>query len=191
MYFRYYNSKTYANDISIIIPDFAFEFNDYVRPACLPADDKEVSSRIGIVSGFGRTEKGWIPELQRATLEILSQTRCKSSWGRQFESDKMICALERDIDTCQGDSGGPLIVNENGKHTLYGITSFGIGCAIGKPGVYTKVSRYSRFINQHIEGTRLDSKSHDLIPLDTINDFACISVYQTILISISFLLIFE
>lgn len=165
-----------------------------MRPACLPADDKEVSSRIGIVSGFGRTEKGWIPELQRATLEILSQTRCKSSWGRQFENDKMICALERDIDTCQGDSGGPLIVNENGKHTLYGITSFGIGCAIGKPGVYTKVSRYSRFINQHIDGTRpnsmeLGQKSNDLIPLDITSNFQFISVYQNIVVSISFLLI--
>ena len=155
----------------------------------MPGAGYEVSSRIGIVSGFGRTEKGWIPELQRATLEILSQTRCKSSWGRKFESDKMICALERDIDTCQGDSGGPLIVNENGKHTLYGITSFGIGCAIGKPGVYTKVSKYLRFINQHIEGNLPNSKSHDLIPPTVSSDFEYISVYQTILISISFLLI--
>ena len=160
-----------------------------MRPACLPADGKEVSSRIGIVSGFGRTENGWIPELQRATLEVLSQTRCISSWGRKFESDKMICALERDIDTCQGDSGGPLIVNENGKHTLYGITSFGFGCAIGKPGVYTKVSRYSRFINQHIDRTRFNSKSNDLIPLDITSDFQFISVYQNIVVSISFLLI--
>ena len=65
----------YANDIAIIIPDSAFDFNDYVRPACLPEIGVDLSSEIGIVSGFGRTESGWIDELQRATLEILSQKR--------------------------------------------------------------------------------------------------------------------
>lgn len=115
----------------------------------------------------------------------------------------MICALERDIDTCQGDSGGPLIVNENGKHTLYGVTSFGVGCAIGKPGVYTKVSRYLRFINHHVEGP--NSKSEEIQTFDNtsqgfeddeevvpknlgISDYESISVFQSTSLSILFLL---
>ena len=44
-------------------------------------------------------------------------------------------------DTCQGDSGGPLIARINGKYTLVGITSWGIGCGIKyQPGVYVKES---------------------------------------------------
>ena len=31
--------------------------------------------------------------------------------------------------TCQGDSGGPFTVQEDDQHILYGITSWGYGCA--------------------------------------------------------------
>ena len=31
--------------------------------------------------------------------------------------------------TCQGDSGGPFTVQEGDQHILYGITSWGYGCA--------------------------------------------------------------
>ena len=116
----------------------------------------------------------------------------------------MICALERDIDTCQGDSGGPLIVNENGKHTLYGITSFGIGCAIGKPGVYTKVSRYLRFIDHHVKRNLPYSKSDAfnssqgfvdgelMVPRNTdTSNCVRISAYQSILFSMIPLLLLQ
>lgn len=40
----------------------------------------------------------------------------------------------------QGDSGGPLFIDTALNHNvLYGITSFGAGCAKG-PGVYAKIN---------------------------------------------------
>ena len=54
----------------------------------------------------------------------------------------MFCAKSSDgADTCAGDSGGPLLCeNDRGDWTLYGITSWGLGCGAEKyPGVYTSV----------------------------------------------------
>jgi len=51
----------------------------------------------------------------------------------------------------QGDSGGPLMCQRCSSCAwfLHGLTSFGsVNCGeSGKPGVYTKVSRYTNFIN--------------------------------------------
>lgn len=49
----------------------------------------------------------------------------------------------------QGDSGGPLQVANN-KHscmyTIVGITSFGVLCGSGYPGIYTRVFSYIDWI---------------------------------------------
>ena len=51
-------------------------------------------------------------------------------------------------DACLGDSGGPMMCQrEDGKWLLLGITSNGDGCGrAGRPGVYTKVSNYLKWI---------------------------------------------
>jgi len=52
------------------------------------------------------------------------------------------------IDTCQGDSGGALMAFVNNTWVLAGLTSNGYGCAqAGYPGVYTRVSSFTSFIN--------------------------------------------
>jgi secreted trypsin-like serine protease len=55
-------------------------------------------------------------------------------------------------DTCQGDSGGPFLVKgKKDAFILAGATSWGIGCARpGLPGIYTRLSRYSDWLSQHL-----------------------------------------
>ncbi len=44
-------------------------------------------------------------------------------------------------DACQGDSGGPLVCEVDGQPVLYGITSWGFGCAAANyPGVWGSVA---------------------------------------------------
>jgi hypothetical protein len=56
------------------------------------------------------------------------------------------------IDSCQGDSGGPLFQIIENKSIIYGITSWGIGCASEQePGVYTNVSYFKDWILENID----------------------------------------
>ena len=61
----------------------------------------------------------------------------------------MLCGGKLNTDACHGDSGGPLIANIDGKFTLVGVTSWGIGCG-DYDGAYADISHPSmmRFINQ-------------------------------------------
>ena len=49
---------------------------------------------------------------------------------------------------CAGDDGGPLTVEEEGVKRLVGVVSGGIGCGIGVPSWYTKVSSDSHSLNR-------------------------------------------
>ena len=59
-------------------------------------------------------------------------------------TDNMLCSTRAyEEDTCQGDSGGPLVIKgtDAASDVQVGVVSFGIGCALGSPGVYSRVSK--------------------------------------------------
>ncbi len=56
------------------------------------------------------------------------------------------------VDGCvPPSSGGPLLCEENGRWTLFGVTSFGEGCGReGKFGIYAQVPNFVEWIERVI-----------------------------------------
>ncbi|XP_059109395.1 kallikrein-13-like isoform X3 [Peromyscus eremicus] len=90
--------------------------------------------------------------LQCANIELRSDEECRQVYPGKITAN-MLCAgtKEGGKDSCEGDSGGPLVCN--GK--LYGIISWGdFPCGQpNRPGVYTRVSKYLRWIWETIRNT--------------------------------------
>lgn len=96
--------------------------------------------------------------LLQAWLPLLPSWKCKKRYGSRF-TGRMLCAgslsNHRRVDSCQGDSGGPLVCQgEGGRWTLTGVISWGHGCGNPSyPGVYTRVSRFLKWIEKVTLGT--------------------------------------
>ena len=93
--------------------------------------------------------------LLQAWVPLLPAWKCKKRYGGLFTS-RMLCAgslsEHHRVDSCQGDSGGPLVCQGEGGHwVLTGVISWGHGCGNPFfPGVYTRVSRFLRWIDKVI-----------------------------------------
>ena len=115
------------------------EYNDYMRPICLP--DQSVSfsgGEICTVTGFGLDYSAGT--LRRIDVPIISPDECRRNV--RWLTDSMLCSgyTERILDTCKGDSGGPLACYINGKFYLGGIVSHGKRCSrVRSPNIYTNV----------------------------------------------------
>ncbi|XP_035803436.2 uncharacterized protein prss56 [Amphiprion ocellaris] len=153
-----FNPKTYNNDIALVELMSPVVLSEHVTPVCLPSGMEPPTGSPCLVAGWGSLyEDGPSADVvMEAKLPLLPQSTCKSALGKELVTNTMLCAgyLSGGIDSCQGDSGGPLIYQDriSGRFQLYGITSWGYGCGEkGKPGVYTRVSAFSDWIQAEIQ----------------------------------------
>ncbi|MFF3872285.1 S1 family peptidase [Streptomyces sp. NPDC001978] len=103
------------------------------------------------ILGWGTTSESGSSsnQLRTATVPIVSDSGCRSSYGSDFVQSDMVCAgySSGGVDTCQGDSGGPLLIGG----VLAGITSWGEGCAeAGYPGIYTRLTTFSNLVTTQV-----------------------------------------
>lgn len=151
-----YNSRTLNNDISLLRLSSPLNFNQRVRPVCLPklgstrtfVGAKVVATGWGLQHGQANRPPN---RLREVVLQALANRKC-GNYPSSAITASMICATGPDLnwskDSCYGDSGGPLTFKQpNGKFTLVGIVSWGSGCAgRGLPGVYVRVTRFLPWI---------------------------------------------
>lgn len=119
-------------------------FNEYVQPACLPEDTVAYTpGTMCLVSGWGAHEQDSQSDmLLSARVPLVDDHTCNRLYKGEI-TQNMVCAghLAGGGDTCTGDSGGPLICKVDGKYTIMGVTSFGLGCGeANAPGVYARVA---------------------------------------------------
>jgi len=151
-----YDTSSINNDIALLRLASEVQFNDNVIPACLPTDrNQQYANWEAVVSGWGTTSEGGRTSnvLKETTQTILSSTdpMCvRGSQDNPVPNSKM-CGYKQGTDSCQGDSGGPLVVKENGRWTVVGVVSYGLGCArSGYAGIYARVTNYLDWIHQNI-----------------------------------------
>ena len=111
------------------------------------------------VYGWGTTnanQPAYPDDLYGVTINDLSgpaSPTCGSYvTDQEFSVVHNICAgrASGGKDSCYGDSGGPLVTMTS-PPVLVGVVSNGFGCALaGYPGLYSRVSTYTDFINEHL-----------------------------------------
>ncbi|XP_028279233.1 plasminogen activator, urokinase a [Parambassis ranga] len=153
-----YNESDYNNDIALLKirskNGGCAERSSSVRTVCLPPLHTQLPPGFTCsIAGYGKERyESWrfSQYLKQADVKLLSKTECTSElqYGKRI-SENMFCAGSPDwsTDACKGDSGGPLVCEVSGRMFLFGVVSWGEGCATkNKPGVYTQVTNYNRWI---------------------------------------------
>ncbi len=154
-------AKDYDSDIALIKLDQPVEeFNDYLRPLCLPSKAMArallVSGKKGKVAGWGSLFEGdnapYPRFLKEISVPVVGYRKCNAS-TRYLVTENMFCAgyKKKTADACQGDSGGPFSMEHEGRWYQLGIVSWGEGCGRqGNYGVYTRVVKFLKWIKQYI-----------------------------------------
>jgi len=154
-------------DVSLIELESPMELNSCVGTVCMPERGADVPPETNCwITGWGKVGGRWsdgplADTLQEAPVTTISNEDCYTKFGYHWFWEmhpSVMCAQGttdegKIIDACAGDSGGPLVCESGGTWTLYGITSWGKGCAQEKfPGIYGRVHESLDWIESTMSG---------------------------------------
>lgn len=146
-----YNCRTWENAIAV----FKLVQDSVYTPVDFDTGSVEISAGANVtLLGWGLTEyeedAAASDVLREGTGEVVSNADCDEALDDEA-TDDMMCASKNEKDfSCFGDGGGPLIIkgSDAASDVQVGISSWGYkDCDVeGKPGVYTRVSEFTEFI---------------------------------------------
>jgi len=159
-----YNPQSHDNDLALLVLNARLNFTEHLQPVPLATlmEPPTADTRL-LVSGWGHQaeegvnldeEVGVSPHLRFVDVDLVEPDQCRRAYRQVLPiTQRMICAARPGRDSCQGDSGGPLVgfPAEEGPARLYGIVSWGLGCANPHyPGVYTNVAAFRNWIEAQV-----------------------------------------
>ncbi|XP_072255047.1 ovochymase-1 [Pyxicephalus adspersus] len=167
-----FNILTFNYDVGMLRVEEPFVFNDFVRPVCLPRKNEPIEpSSLCVVTGWGGTGEvgNFSSRLQQLQVPILNTEVCNTTYYPGMISKQMICAGFPETggkDACTGDSGGPLVcLSTNNSYVVYGIVSWGVGCARAKkPGVYARIRSLLSWIEDTLQERNDQINYHLTLP---------------------------
>ncbi|XP_018396408.1 PREDICTED: chymotrypsin-like protease CTRL-1 [Cyphomyrmex costatus] len=145
---NYFFSK---NDIGLLHMPQDIPFSEKIQPIRLAGlkDGKVMANTMAYVVGWGRDGFGskGIKKLKYALMPLISKRECVSYWKVDYRN---ICTKPGlGQNACQGDSGGPLFVMTDDQPLQIGIVSYGdANCPSDRPGVYTRVAAFAKWIQR-------------------------------------------
>ncbi|XP_062269853.1 plasminogen activator, urokinase b [Platichthys flesus] len=130
--------------------------SNMVKLVCLPPPLQNLQPGVTCeIAGYGKESHGlWYRSqlLREAQVNVFSDAVCRHrDYYENMITDNMFCAGRPDWsqDACEGDSGGPLVCEVDHRLFLFGVISWGDGCAKEfRPGVYTRVTNYNGWIEE-------------------------------------------
>uniref|UniRef100_A0A8C9GZN9 Proteasome 20S subunit beta 10 n=1 Tax=Piliocolobus tephrosceles TaxID=591936 RepID=A0A8C9GZN9_9PRIM len=140
------------NDVTLLKLASPAQYTTRISPVCLASSNEALTEGLtcvttgwGRLSGVGNVTPA---RLQQVALPLVTVNQCQQYWGSDI-TDSMICA-GGGASSCQGDSGGPVCQKGN-TGVLIGTLSWGTkNCNVRAPAMYTRVSKFSAWINQVI-----------------------------------------
>ncbi|XP_054934395.2 chymotrypsin-1-like [Dermacentor andersoni] len=152
-----FSMATVTNDIGLVKLTKPLQFDEFVKPICLPVTRLQLAHKKAFAAGWGKTRdkdvKG-TDRLHYIRTNILPFRNCTTSfdsWEQQdvFTDASVICTETNGEGVCQGDSGGPVTIwrKRHRKYFQVGVISFSEGCSkAGHPNVHTRVSHFVPWI---------------------------------------------
>ncbi|XP_013105116.2 serine protease 7 [Stomoxys calcitrans] len=139
------------NDIALVRTDRSIVYSETVAPVCLP---DALPSLGPLRSGIKLTVAGWghngtakyTAAKQKVEVPYVENSVCPHKLV-----DSQLCAGgEYRKDSCTGDSGGALTRLSPHGWCVEGIVSYGRGCGLETPAIYTRVRSFLNWIHSNV-----------------------------------------
>lgn len=157
------SAESYDADIAVIVLGETIEFNEYIRPVCLPKQTEEYVTGDGIIVGWGKSERSGIAfdSHENTPIQVVIPAVRASYCYPTFKllagisSPRMFCGgyENRQKGPCTGDSGGGYYSQKtpNSPFIVQGIISSAItdnigNCDINKFTLYTNVGWFADWV---------------------------------------------